>query len=220
MTEIIYKLGNKLWDIAMDILAKDGNILNRLIVHMCKETHTYLQTNCGRSCDNETRPNVGSFLQLVNSAARFTFKGSRRVSDWDCEWWSTMKCLSTTSSKCVKGIISSNLAILNSFDPAYLFFQVRLFSSVAGDHIFGMASPSPSMMWESMGKYSILGLEKSDFPVTVKYLGWDLSGNAATCPRQLNSIRFTGVHQFWTSRVQINAKCICLKLLNVFVSNC
>ena len=42
---------------------------------------------------------------------------------------------------------------------------------------------------DMVGKYSILGLEKSDFPVTVKYLGRDLSGNAATSPRP-NSTRF------------------------------
>ena len=46
-----------------------------------------------------------------------------------------MKCLSTTSSKCVKGTI--NCLMLNSLNAEYL-FQVRLFSPVSGDHIFGM----------------------------------------------------------------------------------
>ena len=34
-----------------------------------------------------------------------------------------MKCLSTTSSKCVKGTSSTNLVILNSFDPTITFFR-------------------------------------------------------------------------------------------------
>ena len=40
-----------------------------------------------------------------------------------------------------------------------------------------------------LSKYSILELEKSDFPVTVKYLGREASGNAAFAPRasQLDS---------------------------------
>ena len=64
-----------------------------------------------------------------------------------------------------------------------------------------------------LSKYSISELEKSDFPVTVKYLGREASGNAAFAPRatQLDSAHrglSTKVHTeaFFAWQVSHNAK--------------
>ena len=177
-----------------------GNILS---LHMCKATPTCKQTDVAKVAI--TRLLLASsccsvvFYKLWNRLhdRSSPFERSRRVSDCDCEWWSTMKCLSTTSSKCVKGTISTNRVMLNSFDPTITFFRyVNYFHQSQRWSYLSHAMPSPSLhirrcerVYTVYGKYSILGLEKSDFPVTVKYLGRDVSGNAATCPRP-NSTRF------------------------------
>ena len=64
-----------------------------------------------------------------------------------------------------------------------------------------------------LSKYSISELEKSDFPVTVKYLGREASGNAAFAPRatQLDSAHrglSTKVHTeaFFAWQLSHNAK--------------